>query len=178
MVEAATNAQIKEIFERNERTVRSDRRKKTVGKAELWVTELDALLERIRTAEADKARLSEALRGTTASLVAAVSLLKRGSKKAAPSNKMFDQMILDYSKSIEEARAALAGSDSGWRAMAKPLDAWHEDDGFVTWWTWRDGQWLGEPSYIGSPLCSDWPGYHTHWTKHPDFPAAPQQGGE
>lgn len=62
MVEAATNAQIKEIFERNERTVRSDRRKKTVGKAELWVTELDALLERIRTAEADKARLSEALR--------------------------------------------------------------------------------------------------------------------
>ena len=77
-----------------------------------------------------------------------------------------------------DARAALAGSDSGWRAMAKPLDAWHEDDGFVTWWTWRDGQWLGEPSYIGSPLCSDWPGYHTHWTKHPDFPAAPQQGGE
>lgn len=115
MVEAATNAQIKEIFERNERTVRSDRRKKTVGKAELWVTELDALLERIRTAEADKARLSEALRGTTASLVAAVSLLKRGSKKAAPSNKMFDQMILDYSKSIEEARAALSGSGSGWR---------------------------------------------------------------
>lgn len=70
---------------------------------------------RALTAEADKARLSEALRSTLASLVAAVSLLKRGSKKAAPSNKMFDQMILDYEKSIEEARAALAGSGSGWR---------------------------------------------------------------
>lgn len=173
MVEAATNAQIKEIFERNERTVRSDRRKKTVGKAELWVTELDALLERIRTAEADKARLSEALR---------------------PFSKACDELdetdednchIWEHPAALNiniadlrAAHAALSGSGSGWRVMAKPLDAWHEDDGFVTWWTWRDGQWLGEPSYIGSPLCSDWPGYHTHWTKHPDFPAAPQQGGE
>lgn len=56
---------------------------------------------------------------------------------------------------------------------ARPLDEWHEGFGFTTWWTWRDGEWLGEPSYIGSPLCSDWPGYHTHWTPHPDFPEAP-----
>jgi len=63
----------------------------------------------------DDETVVEALRGTTASLVAAVSLLKRGSKKAAPSNKMFDQMIRDYSKSIEGARAALSGSGSGWR---------------------------------------------------------------
>lgn len=59
------------------------------------------------------------------------------------------------------------------KACARPLDEWHEDHGFALWWTWKDGQWLGEPSYIGSPLCSDWPGYHTHWTPHPDFPAAP-----
>ena len=42
-----------------------------------------------------------------ASLVAAVSLLKRGSKKAAPSDKMFDMMIADYERSIERGRAAL-----------------------------------------------------------------------
>lgn len=53
------------------------------------------------------------------------------------------------------------------------LDEWHEDYGFVTWWTLEDGQWLGEPAYIGSPLCDDWPGYHTHWTPHPAFPPLP-----
>lgn len=51
--------------------------------------------------------------------------------------------------------------------MARPLSDWHEDDGFVTWWKFP----VNEPSYIGSPLCSDWPGYHTHWTPHPEIPA-------
>lgn len=54
----------------------------------------------------------------------------------------------------------------------RPLDDWHEDCGYVVWWTWGDGEWLGEPSYIGSPLCDDWPGYHTHWSPHPPFPSA------
>lgn len=53
----------------------------------------------------------------------------------------------------------------------QPLAAWHDDDGSVMWFTWEDGQWLGEPCYIGSPLCEDWPGYHTHWMLHPNFPA-------
>ncbi|MDX8513585.1 hypothetical protein [Mesorhizobium captivum] len=57
--------------------------------------------------------------------------------------------------------------------VVKSVAEWHEDDGFAVWWTWRDGAWLGEPSYIGSPLCSDWPGYHTHWTPHPTFPSPP-----
>lgn len=48
-----------------------------------------------------------------ASLVAAVSLLKRGSKKAAPSNRMFDQMIADYERAIERGRAALKELDHG-----------------------------------------------------------------
>lgn len=45
-----------------------------------------------------------------ASLAAAVSLLERGgkaAKKAAPSDKMFDQMIKDYKASIDRTRAAL-----------------------------------------------------------------------
>lgn len=57
--------------------------------------------------------------------------------------------------------------------IPRPLDDYHEDYGFVTWWTWRDGAWLGEPSWIGSPHDSDWPGYHTHFTPHPPFPNPP-----
>lgn len=60
-------------------------------------------------------------------------------------------------------------------AAARPLEEWHEDHGSAVWWTWRDGDWLGEPSYVGSPLCDDWPGYHTHWTPHPAFPPAPAE---
>lgn len=45
-----------------------------------------------------------------ASLAAAISLLERTpkAKKAAPSDKMFDQMLADYRKSLEAARATLA----------------------------------------------------------------------
>lgn len=48
-----------------------------------------------------------AIVGALASLAAAISLLERGGKKAAPSDKMFKQMLSDYRKSLEEARAAL-----------------------------------------------------------------------
>src|ERR1700760_3421370 len=47
----------------------------------------------------------ETLRDVLVHLIAAVSLLKHGGKKAAPSNKMFDQMILDYEQSIARGRA-------------------------------------------------------------------------
>lgn len=57
----------------------------------------------------------------------------------------------------------------------RPLEEWHEDHGNAVWWTWDNDrkEWLGEPAYIGKPLDSDWPDYHTHWTPHPAFPAAP-----
>ncbi len=47
---------------------------------------------------------------TLASLAAAISLLERTprAKKAAPSDKMFDQMITDYKAALEQGRAALA----------------------------------------------------------------------
>lgn len=54
--------------------------------------------------------------------------------------------------------------------VVRPLDEWHEDFGDAVWWTWEGDQWLGEPSYIGTPNDSDWPGYHTHWSQHPPFP--------
>ena len=52
-------------------------------------------------------KLTDALSDVLSSLVAAVSLLERGGKKAAPSDKMFVQMLKDYSASIERGRAVL-----------------------------------------------------------------------
>jgi hypothetical protein len=68
-------------------------------------------------------------------------------------------------------------------AEPRTLDEYHEDYGNVVWWCWQDGEWLGEPAWIGKPHDSDWPDYHTHWTPHPAFPAAiaaaqPASGGK
>lgn len=40
------------------------------------------------------------------------------------------------------------------------IDEWHEDMGFALWWALP----VCEPPYVGTPLDTDWPGYHTHWT--------------
>ncbi len=55
-------------------------------------------------------RLRDALVRTAASLAAAISLLERGgkaAKKAAPSDKMFDQMLIDYNRALDAARDVL-----------------------------------------------------------------------
>lgn len=44
--------------------------------------------------------------------------------------------------------------------VARPISEWHEDRGSALWWRFP----VEEPPYSGSPLDSDWPGYHTHWT--------------
>lgn len=62
---------------------------------------------------------------------------------------------------IHNLAARLAG-----RTVARPLGEWHEDMGDVVWWKFP----VDEPAWIGSPLASDWPGYHTHWTPHPPIP--------
>lgn len=49
----------------------------------------------------------EALTATTTALIAAISLLERGGKKAAPSNTMFAQMLDDYRQAVEKGRAVL-----------------------------------------------------------------------
>jgi hypothetical protein len=55
--------------------------------------------------------------------------------------------------------------------IARALAEWHEDDGNVMWWAWCGRGWAGEAAWCGTPTDSDWPGYHTHWTQHPDQPA-------
>jgi hypothetical protein len=64
--------------------------------------------------EAEVERLREALIRTAAHLAAAIDLLERGgkaAKRAAPSDKMFDQMLTDYRNALDDARAALAGEE-------------------------------------------------------------------
>lgn len=72
---------------------------------------LRALLAEKEAAEARVAELEAVVIGTASSLAAAISLLERGgkaAKKAAPSDKMFDQMLTDYRNALRQARAALA----------------------------------------------------------------------
>ena len=71
-----------------------------------------------------------------------------------------------------EARAELAQLRESKPLIARQLGEWHEDDGPVAWWAWCGHEWAGEPAWIGTPNSSDWPGYHTHWTPHPEQPDA------
>lgn len=65
----------------------------------------------LRRLHAENERLREMLRDTTVNLGAAVSLLKNGGKKTAASDKMFEQMLVDYTNSFERGRAALRRED-------------------------------------------------------------------
>lgn len=53
--------------------------------------------------------------------------------------------------------------------LAQALADWHEDMGDVTWWRFP----VDEAPWIGSPLDTNWPGYHTHFTRLPPVPDAP-----
>ena len=60
--------------------------------------------------------------------------------------------ITDAMIEVQEQRDSLT---------AQPIDDWSEEDGPVLWWRFP----VSEPPYVGTPLDSDWPGYHTHWTR-------------
>lgn len=108
--------------------------------------------------------------------------------------------VVELVAHILALQAALPPPDGEVAGKVKGLEDWSENDGDVVWWTWRDGKWLGEPAYIGTPLdlgqtieielrlhsgefihqhqVGGWPGYHTHWTPHPAFPPALDGKGE
>ena len=56
---------------------------------------------------------SDPLLGVMSSLAAAISLLEKGGKDAAPSDKMFRQMLDDYRSSLECARVYLKSAAEG-----------------------------------------------------------------
>ena len=68
----------------------------------------EAALFAVEALRARVAKLEATAIDVAASLAAAISLLERGGKKAAPSDKMFEQMLVDYRNSLERARAALS----------------------------------------------------------------------
>jgi hypothetical protein len=67
--------------------------------------------ERAEAAQSQAAQDVETLTDLTVHLIAAVDLLERGGKKAAASDKMFAQMLLDYKASIERGRAAIRAAE-------------------------------------------------------------------
>lgn len=67
----------------------------------------------MRDAIAQRDELLAALKNVTVHLIAAHSLLKSGGKKAAASNKIFDQMLADYERSFEIGRAAWEKATGG-----------------------------------------------------------------
>ena len=70
--------------------------------------------EAVAEIERQAARIAELetkMIGVMAALAAAVSLLERSPKTAAPSDKMFDQMLEDYTRALATARTALNPGD-------------------------------------------------------------------
>lgn len=63
------------------------------------------------------------------------------------------------SEGLPVARAIVA---AGWRPplVLHKREDWHEDHGDVVWWWFP----IVEPPYVGTPMDSDWPGCHTHWS--------------
>ncbi len=71
-----------------------------------------------------------------------------------PANKCVDP----DADTIEHHPDALAGHEA---KIPQPLADWREDIGEVLWWRFP----ISEAPYVGTPGDSDWPGYHTHWTR-------------
>ena len=83
------------------------------AKSDLGLIVMYEAADTIEAQAAEIERLRRVVIGVAASLAAAISLLERGgkaAKKAAPSDLMFDQMVRDYTASLEDARAALGVS--------------------------------------------------------------------
>jgi hypothetical protein len=76
-----------------------------------WAFAQGQLTQRAQAAQSQAAQDVETLTDLTVHLIAAVDLLERGGKKAAASDKMFAQMLLDYKASIERGRAAIRAAE-------------------------------------------------------------------
>ena len=67
------------------------------------------------------------------------------------------------------AKKALKAWNTRAPIEVKPLAEWNEEYGEVVWWKFP----VEEPAWIGSPIATDGPDYHTHWTAHPLIPEEP-----
>jgi hypothetical protein len=109
---AALEAQAKEIAALKNQLYGAKGSVSTTGVLEEAVQFQQGWADALRSKEKLAARIADleaALKDATVHLIAAVSLLESGGKKGAPSNKMFEQMLVDYKNGVERARAALNG---------------------------------------------------------------------
>lgn len=75
----------------------------SVGPLSLALAEAN---DRIRAFTAERDRLRDPFVAALAALAAAISLLERSPKTAAPSDQMFDIMLADYKGALRDGRAA------------------------------------------------------------------------
>lgn len=81
-----------------------------------------------------------------------------------------DEAVLQLTSASTMIKGAVRNADEARREIGKAsklhtLKQWHEDDHSVLWWCFDPRGFVYEPPYVGTPLDSDWPGYHTHWTR-------------
>jgi hypothetical protein len=87
-------------------------------------------------------------------------LLEIGNTVALP-QELWDRLCDEVCKALRKAAHAQGRAEGV--VLPRPLSEWHEDYGPMLWWFFP----VEEPPYAGTPLDSDWPGYHTHWTPIP-----------
>lgn len=86
------------------------------------------------------------------------ALILEEQERVNPDNALIAALCDSVRLAREHIDVRLGRTDPLWQA--RPLDEWHEETGSVLWWTFP----VNEPPYVGSPLSTNWPGYHTHWT--------------
>lgn len=94
-----------------------------------------------------------------------ISLLTRNRKRAMPEydlNQLADGVVVaNATGQADLFQKAVAALIAGVReTKPRALKEWSEDHGNALWWHFP----VDEPPYVGTPLDTDWPGYHTHWT--------------
>jgi hypothetical protein len=95
----------------------------------------------------------QAFIGVMASLAAAISLLEKGGKKAAPSDKMFAQMLADYKAALETAHKHINDPcllPPGWL-----IDGYSNEDGTCWVARMRDLTWTAAAQNHGFLLTPD-----------------------
>jgi len=124
-----------------------------------WVEMLNVMEHMARLAE----RLEQAL----------VENAERAGREFGTILQVFGTYGVDASMTAAEAathvgeRLRAAEGELAALKTVRPLDQWHEDMGDQLWWCFvdrGDGPRPEEAPYSGSPLDSDWPGYHTHFS--------------
>jgi hypothetical protein len=83
-------------------------------------------------------------------------------RSAQSTDRGMKRSAVDHQSNKAADRGAAPGNPAV-QGEPRPLAEWHEDLGPMLWWFFP----IEEPPYVGGPLDTDWPGYHTHWTPIP-----------